>query len=258
MSDASLRQREAFHLGFLRALGRSLPPHAYALKGGSNLRFFFGSVRYSEDMDLDVAGIPVETLRERVMAILGSAGLSSALHAHGVRRIAPPDLGRAKQTETVQRFKVHLHTASGEDLPTKIEFSRRGLDAPLASESVSPALLAEYHMPPMVASHYPLGPALRQKLAALAGRRQPEARDVFDLYMLGMQAKPADLAALRDLPPEDRKEARERVHATDFARFRDTVLDLFAEGDRLAHGTEAVWDEIRLQVLALLERAERA
>lgn len=40
---------EFFHLVFLRALvSRGEDKALFALKGGCNLRFFFGSVRYSE------------------------------------------------------------------------------------------------------------------------------------------------------------------------------------------------------------------
>jgi predicted nucleotidyltransferase component of viral defense system len=45
---------EIFHLLFLRAFGARVDKSLFALKGGCNLRFFFKSVRYSEDMDLDI------------------------------------------------------------------------------------------------------------------------------------------------------------------------------------------------------------
>ena len=44
--------REAFHFTLLRRLVGQVP-EGLRLKGGVNLRLFFGSVRYSEDMDLD-------------------------------------------------------------------------------------------------------------------------------------------------------------------------------------------------------------
>ena len=44
--------REAFHFTLLRRLVGQVP-ESLRLKGGVNLRLFFGSVRYSEDMDLD-------------------------------------------------------------------------------------------------------------------------------------------------------------------------------------------------------------
>ena len=45
---------ELFHLLFLRHVSEKLEKGLYAIKGGCNLRFFFKSIRYSEDMDLDV------------------------------------------------------------------------------------------------------------------------------------------------------------------------------------------------------------
>ena len=46
---------ELFHLVFIDLLGRKVDKKHYALKGGCNLRFFFKSFRYSEDMDVDVS-----------------------------------------------------------------------------------------------------------------------------------------------------------------------------------------------------------
>ena len=87
---------EAFHLAFLQGFVRAAAPTSYALKGGSNLRFFFGSVRYSEDVDLDAQGTPVSELRDTVMAILRSRGLASTMRLHGVQEVRPPDV-RARE-----------------------------------------------------------------------------------------------------------------------------------------------------------------
>ncbi len=115
----SLGLREAFHLAFLRDLVRSVPLSSVVLKGGSNLRFFYGSPRYSEDMDPGARGMPVHVLRDNVMSILASKVLGEALRTFGVQQVVPPRVSSAKQTETVQRFKVHLLTAAGEDLSTR-------------------------------------------------------------------------------------------------------------------------------------------
>lgn len=48
---------ECFHLGFLAVLRTRLDEGRYILKGGANLRYFFASVRYSEDIDLDVSRV---------------------------------------------------------------------------------------------------------------------------------------------------------------------------------------------------------
>lgn len=243
----SLEQHEAFHLLFLRALVRSMPLETFVLKGGSNLRFFFGSIRYSEDMDLDVSNIAIHMLTDRVMAIFEALARSAAMRPHGVREIVPPDLAHAKQTETVQRFKVHLLTTANEDLFTKVEFSRRGFDTPHKAEAVSTSLLSRYRMPPLIAPHYTAETAVRQKLRALLSRAQPQARDVFDLWMLSTQAGPAGMAVA--MAAEEVAEVRDRIFSISFEEYRDAVVAYLRAEDQPAHGSRGFWDEIRLQVL---------
>jgi predicted nucleotidyltransferase component of viral defense system len=250
-----LQKREVFHLTFLRALGRSAPPSTFVVKGGCNLRFFFGSIRYSEDIDLDASGVPVHLLRDRVMAILQSSGLVDTLRTFGIDRVQPPALSRAKQTETVQRFKVHLLTTAGEDLPTKIEFSRRGLDSPIRAEPVSTAIVAAYRLAPVIVPHYTTVPAARQKIRALIGRREPQARDVFDLYTLSSQPEvsPADLMA--GFSERDLRQAHDRIYAIEYEQYRDTVVSFLAADDRVTYGSSEVWDEIRMRAASLIEHS---
>lgn len=248
-----LKKREVFHLVFLRALVRSVPVSGFALKGGSNLRFFFGSIRYSEDMDLDATGISVHDLREKVGAILDSPGLRDTLSTFGIERLQPQALSRAKQTETVQRFKVHLLTAAGEDLFTKIEFSRRGLDAPVRAESVSPAILAAYRLPPIVVPHYTEAPAARQKIRALFARRQPEARDVFDLYMLSSQRGVVSADLSKGFSQSDLRGARDRIYEIEYPQYRDTVVSFLDPEEQAAYESREMWDEMRLRVASLIE-----
>jgi hypothetical protein len=242
---------EAFHLLFLRELVRSVPLQTLVLKGGSNLRFFFGSLRFSEDMDLDASEIAVHTLADHVMAVLGSQALESALRLHDVREVVPPDLARAEQTETVQRFKVHLLTTAGEDLFTKVEFSRRGFDDGRRTEPVDTEVLARYRMPPLVLPHYGAGTAAAQKLRALVGRPRPQARDVFDLWVLGPHLDNRQPIVGSD--PQTLPQARERVFAIDFHEYRDAVVAYLAAEDQPAYESRELWDEIRLQVAARLE-----
>src|SRR5438270_9349997 len=96
---------EFFHLHFVRLLCSGPDKDRFAIKGGCNLRFFFESMRYSEDIDLDVARLPVHTLKERVTRILKGPALSLPLKSRG---IAVLDTSAPKQTETTQRWKVGL------------------------------------------------------------------------------------------------------------------------------------------------------
>jgi hypothetical protein len=248
---------EAFHLAFLRAFARALAPSVYALKGGTNLRFFFGSIRYSEDMDLDVQGPPVFQVKDAVEAILGSRGLLGSLRALGVESIRPQDLAKAKQTETVQRFKVHLITAAGEDVATKIELSRRGLDAPIRAESVDPEIVRAYRMPPLIVPHYTALAAARQKLGALAGRSAPQARDVFDLYVLHTHLDPDEEDPASTMARPTLERARERTYDIEYEDYRDKVVAFLAPDERSHHDSPAVWDEMRLVVVSLIERGLR-
>ncbi len=257
MTTHPFQAREVFHLGFLRALARAVPLSAFVLKGGSNLRFFFGSIRYSEDMDLDASGLPVHVLRDRVMDILSSPGLKDTLRTFGIERIVPPSIAAAKQTETVQRFKVHLIMMAGEDLSTKVEFSRRGFDSPIRPEPVSTPILAAYRMPPLIVPHYTAAAAVRQKLRALASRRQTEARDIFDLYTLSSQPDVTATDVSEGFTRAEFREARERIFAVTFEQYRDTVVNFLGPEDRAAYDSSGVWDEIRLRAASLLEREKR-
>ena len=252
-----LQAPEVFHLAFLRALTRSVPLSTFVLKGGSNLRFFFGSIRYSEYMDLDASGLPVHVLRDRVMAILVSPALGDTLRTFGIERVVPPSMASAKQTATVQRFKVHLITGAGEDLSTKVEFSRRGFDTPIRSEPVLAPILAAYRMPPLITPHYTATAAARQKLLALASRRQPEARDIFDLYTLSSHPDIATADLGEGFAQAEIREGRERIFSVSYEQYRDTVVAFLGPEDRAAHDSSGVWDEIRLRAVSLLEQGTR-
>ena len=177
---------ELFHLQFVRLLCSGPDKDRFAIKGGCNLRFFFESVRYSEDIDLDVARLPVHALKEKVTRILGGPALALPLRSRG---IAIVETSAPKQTETTQRWKVAL-SAEGRSLPlhTKIEFSRRGTKEDSKVESVAASVLAEYGLMPVLAPHYPLAAAIRQKIGALIHRSTVQARDVFDLSVLVAKA----------------------------------------------------------------------
>src|SRR5687767_1802324 len=91
---------EIFHLVFLRAFGTRVDKALFALKGGSNLRFFLRSIRYSEDMDLDVRTMAVGTLRNNVDRVLQTAAVVQTLRS---QQIEIGEISLPKQTETTQR-----------------------------------------------------------------------------------------------------------------------------------------------------------
>lgn len=239
-----LQLREFFHIEFLRWMSRKIKADNYALKGGANLRLFFNSIRYSEDMDLDIRGIIVGNLKALVMKILLSPSFNDTLRPFGIERIIPPDISKAKQTETTQRFKIHLITSSGEDLFTKIEFSRRGFKGKAVVQPLSDNILRAYKMTPLLVSHYDIQSAIAQKIGALAGRSIIQARDIFDLYMLSSQYTPKKT----DILDKNRlTKAHDNIFEISFVQFRDSVLSYLNPEDRASYESTDSWDEIKLK-----------
>jgi hypothetical protein len=244
---------ELFQLRVLSLLGAS--KGAIALKGGCNLRFFFGSVRRSEDMDLDVGrGLEPHVLRDTMDRLLTGPALASALR---VADLEIETVSAPKQTDTTQRWKIALHARGESDrLHTKIEFSRRATNDKAVVEAVDPAVLSAHGLIPLVARHYPLGAALRQKVRALVGRSVVQARDVFDLSMLLTRAGES---AGEALSPERSTLARaiERAMDVSFDDYRGQVVAFLDPAGAGAFGTREAWDALQTQVVALLERAAR-
>lgn len=255
---SNLSQREVFHIIFLRHLARQIKPNIYALKGGCNLRFFFGSIRYSEDMDLDIKEIAVHKLQDVVLNILSSVSFSTLLRAYQIERIVPPNMKTAKQTETVQRFKIHLINSAGEDLFTKIEFSRRGIESDVLTESIDTSVLHRYHLPPLIISHYSSHMAISQKISALAGRATPQARDVFDIYALSPRIDNVALAKiLKGFSSAKIKTAHDNLFAMSFGEFKDTVCSYLTDEDMNTYANPDVWDDIQLKVSEIIEGVKK-
>ena len=244
----TLQLRELFHLEFLRWLSRRINPEFYALKGGTNLRFFFKSFRYSEDMDLDVRAIHIEKLKEIVMEILNAGSFMDNMRAFNIARIIPPNIAKAKQTQTTQRFKVHLITSSGEDLFTKIEFSRRGMKGHVVVHSISDPILRMYKLAPLVIPHYDIHSAVLQKISALAGRAVTQARDIFDLFILNSQYDPQEGKDTAQI-----SRAYENIFTISFEQFRDTVVSYLSVEDQAVYDNPSMWDEIKLKTAQFLE-----
>lgn len=248
-----LQMREIFHLEFLRWLTRKLEVGSYVLKGGVNLRLFFKSIRYSEDMDIDVKGAGVERIKKTVMDILSMPrGFADSLKSFGIERIVAPDIAKAKQTETTQRFKIHLLTAAGEDLFTKIEFSRRGLKGSQVVEPVTSEILRAYKMAPLLVSHYDAASAVTQKIQALAQRTVLQARDIFDLFILNSQYDRSKQSGI-EINPNILQTAHDNIFLVEFPRFRDTVVAYLGVEEQKAYSLPSVWDEIKLQTAHFLE-----
>lgn len=240
---------EIFHLLFLRAFGARADKALFCLKGGCNLRFFLKSIRYSEDMDLDIQTMAPGTLTNNVNRVLDAESFAQSLRAQGleiIRAIQP------KQTPTTQRWKMTLRLLeSGAEVPTKIEFSRRGLDADRTLEPVDAELIRSYRLYPVIVQHYSVDAALAQKVAALALRDQVQARDVFDLKLLldaggGNTELPTRAAA-------HLAAAIDNAIAVDYDAFAGQVLAYLAPEYQDHYRGRKAWNVLQDQVVAGLE-----
>jgi len=237
---------EAFHLAFLRLLETKLSRSRYAVKGGVNLRAWFGSERWSEDMDLDAVDLEPHALRSVVDRLLASPAFAALL---GVQELALERFTAPKQTETTQRWKVQI-AAPGATLPlhTKVEFSHRGTDGARVLEPVLERVVRPHGMQAPTAQHYTAQTAIHQKIRALADRRVAQARDIWDLEHLlrttGADPRPVP-PAVRDAVPR----ATERALDMPFEVFRAQVAPFLSPEAQELHATPGAWDRLRELVL---------
>ncbi len=232
---------ERFHLAFIDVLRTNLDISRSVLKGGANLRYFFDSVRYSEDIDFDVYGLDADRrFEEQIDKTLRGDPLTRLLRSARIT-VDPEAISKPRQTTTTRRWKVLL-AADGhtEQIRTKIEFSSRNGQARFQLDPVAGAVVAPYAMRPPSVQHYLLEPATEQKVAALALRPETQARDVFDLDMLlrrgGLEAQ----AVAADL----REQAAEAAVALSWADFEAQVVP-FIEASVVALYDQAAWSTMQ-------------
>lgn len=263
MALDSVAIRESFHLLVLRAIA---PPLGLGLrlKGGVNLRAFYGSERYSEDMDLDADPRLQQRLKHLLPEAIRSVSTRRALLELGIRDI---EMGNqpAKDTDTVLRYKMGL-MAGGVRYPTKIEVSYRG-EAPaewarLASPLVdvtAPYIPAGTSFPAI--GYYGRPAALWQKVFALAARTEVQARDVFDLGVLldsrhDERYGPVDVGFLRAyLTDEILQEAARRALEITSEEFREQVVAFLPPERRSYYAAE--WVTTQVAVASFIEAIQQ-
>lgn len=245
---SNIQAVEQFHLLFLTQLGARFEKKLYALKGGCNLRFFWKSIRYSEDIDLDVHTIAKETLQKNVRQILDAPGFKRILQA---AKLELTSISEPKQTATAQRWKIHLHSeASGADLPTRIEFSRRNFDPGIEFGPADSEIIAAYHLRPVIASHYGLETAFNQKIEALISRKETQARDVFDLdFLIQRGAKGSAVKMDRD----SLTKASEITLSVSYDQFLSQVVAYLLPEYHEYYRNRKAWDLIQENVMRTLE-----
>lgn len=238
---------EIFHLVFLSQLGAKLDKSLYAIKGDCNLRFYFNSIRYSEDIDIDVRTVSVDTLRNKVSKILHGRPMQMVLNA---KNITIDNFSEPKQTETTQRWKIQLITPlTSSPINTKIEFSRRKEFDNQSTEfkPVSRLLTSEYSLSPIMANHYNAHFAFIQKLQALINRTETQARDVYDLDLLMSQGHTPN--ALEKALIENIPVAIDNATSISYKDFKSQVVAYLPLVEQQHYADENLWNNMVITLI---------
>jgi len=231
-----------FHLYFLQQLNLKIDKRLYALKGGCNLRFFLKSIRYSQDIDIDIKIIRKDTLANNIRKILKSINMKRFLQAN---KIEIAKYSEPKQTETTQRWKISLKSASFATLlNTKIEFSRRGIVDDIKLDIIDPLIASKYQFNPFFINHYTAKSAYKQKIKALIGRSETQARDIFDLFhLISLNIQKPELTSL------DIEKAQMCIFSITFEEFKSQVVAYLPHEYHLEYNDPLIWDNIVYKVV---------
>ena len=250
--------REAFHLILLDELGGRLSHEHWVLKGGVNLRAFFQSIRFSEDIDIDAVLLKRQAIRKHLREILKSETFLRRIRSVGIQNLLVGDKEISKDSETTLRFNRGV-IVGGVPHSTTVEVSFRVPDARDRSETAAvDSSFCETYLglgTSVQAPHYVRLSALAQKLDALANRAAVQARDVFDICWLTRVALDRDdrqWVAMR-LGADLLQKARERAMEIEYQEYRDTVLDYLDPAESASYAGEDAWIEQQLRVVTFAD-----
>jgi predicted nucleotidyltransferase component of viral defense system len=254
MTVDSLATAEAFHLAFLSALQSSAGHDRFALKGGGNLRFFYRSLRYSEDIDLDVFVVDPRRFAPKMDRAIGSRATERLL---SVLDIQISSRTMRERSTTREKWEVVLaHGALEQAVRTRVDLSFRNRDAlpGVAVEPVPAEVMTPYA--PLVApvvGHYLPEAAIEQKIYALKERAEhgnSQPRDVFDLDLL-LRGHPS-VVHDRIVPSDIAAQAAERALEMTWPEFRSKVVAYLEPDVAVAFDTPAAWSQMQDRVVTVL------
>lgn len=252
-AHAAARVIEGFQAVFLEVATATLPVTEYAVKGGVNMRFFFGSVRSSKDMDFDYLGDRFASWEDRVNALFDGRALDRLLRLRAIRITTLNRL--KKQTDVTRRWTLTLATETVRDASSKVEFSARqagrGGGPERETATVDPEVARAVGMGRVVLQHYLPPAAVAQKVAALRQRTHTEPRDVFDLDHL-IRRFPSALPSAR-LDPDEIEDAVARAQALTYDEYESAVVPYLDDELWPVLGSAAAWAAMRARVVDALE-----
>ena len=250
------RALELFQVAFLEVATASngLPLEQFVLKGGANLRLFYGSARRSVDMDFDYVGTAAraDAFADRVDAVFTSAALAALLRLRGLQL---RDLRRHKQSATTRRWKFGLNAEGVTGEPSKIEFSSRVAEGGHADDHALAAIDADLarRLRARQVRLIRYGPhaAIAQKIAALRLRTHTEPRDVFDLAHLFRELP--DVLGQVNVARDQVLAARDRALELSYDDYAGAVVPYLQEELVELYGSEEAWIDMQLRVAQQLE-----
>jgi hypothetical protein len=244
---------ESFHLALLAVLGERGGRDAFVLKGGASLRFFLKSLRYSEDIDIDVPAMESWLFTERIAKAVGSELLARLLGLLGTT----VETGYRKDySSTKEKWSFELrHADVTVPVWTRLEVSYREYQYARESwetDRPTAGVMAPYSRAlraPLI-THYLAPAAISQKIHALWDREETRSRDVFDLDLLlrGWQERPTDVTEV------DLKAAIECAIGVGYEAYLSEVVTYLEESVASSWEEKAVWDHLRAFVVDELAR----
>lgn len=255
-----LQAREAVHVLLLERLLSVRDGDAITVKGGVSLRLFHGSPRYSEDIDLDGDPEARGAIRRAVTGFFEDSEVARYLKRLRLRGLDPKE-GPNKDTSTTFRHKFHVIGTGEVGYPTRVEVSFRE-PHPADRRKVGepdPDLVERYLNggAAMRVPHYAGSAAVRQKVEALHGRREVQARDVFDLALLIRDLDrddPGLLAFLAEnLGGRKLDEAYRRIFELGYADFESQVVEFLGREAQKKYRDPEAWEKCALQVGYLID-----
>jgi hypothetical protein len=112
-------------------------------------------------------------------------------------------------------------------------------------------LIQRYRLYPIRVQHYTTEAAFRQKISALASRKQTQARDVFDLKLLldaGEGRKPVPAGTSKSLPG-----AMENAVGVGYDQFVSQVWAYLAPEDQEDYRDRKIWEALQEEVVNALQ-----
>ena len=246
---------EAFHVAFLNVLAASADPRTFAVKGGANLRFYLGSLRYSEDIDLDAFVDDPRLFSQKLERAIRSRDLARLLDAVGIKMGEPNNKDRAQANSIKEKWNFALsHRDVGVPVPTRVEMSYRSNDLRdyIKIERMPAGVAAQYSpIPAPTVGHYVERGCLIHKIRALENRRETQPRDVFDLDYLFRRYPDAPRRGLVD--PGLIGWAIGRLFEIGYPEYRSKVLPFLDSSIYTAYASEDAWINMHLYVSGHLE-----